>query len=247
MEKMDDTSIPFVPERCYHLFNRGNNKQNIFYQEKNYFYFLKKYGDYMNPYLDTYAYCLLPNHFHVLMKVKKQLKILQRAIIDFPTVKRHVIVGWKVQQAIELEDETTNFSLPALLQQLSDPKDLERVAQWVISEKLRRLLMGYAKAINKQEHLEGSLFRKKIRRKLVDDLGYFTFLIWYIHHNPVHHNIFHSLQDYHHSSYRSYLSTSPTQLKREVVLNWFGGKDNFVQYHKENTLVDEEGIKFWIE
>ncbi|MCO5262692.1 MAG: transposase [Lentimicrobium sp.] len=55
----------------YHIFNRGNNKENIFRTEDNYFYFLNKATFYLKPYYDVYAYCLMPNHFHFLLRVRE--------------------------------------------------------------------------------------------------------------------------------------------------------------------------------
>jgi putative transposase len=61
---------PLYPDTFYHVYNRGNNHENLFYNAGNYQYFLKKYHDYISAYADTYAYCLLPNHFHFLIRVK---------------------------------------------------------------------------------------------------------------------------------------------------------------------------------
>ncbi len=59
------------PGYFYHIYNRGNNRENLFYKPGNYIYFLKKYAQYLNDYLETYAFCLLPNHFHLLVRVKE--------------------------------------------------------------------------------------------------------------------------------------------------------------------------------
>ena len=59
--------------RCggyYHIFNRGNNRETIFREQRNYHYFLKLYEKYIPLVADTFAYCLLPNHFHLLVRVK---------------------------------------------------------------------------------------------------------------------------------------------------------------------------------
>ncbi len=55
----------------YHFYNRGNNKENIFIEEDNYHYFLKLVKKYLLPIADIYSYCLLPNHFHLLLKIKE--------------------------------------------------------------------------------------------------------------------------------------------------------------------------------
>jgi REP element-mobilizing transposase RayT len=58
------------PCRYYHIFNRGNNKEKIFRDEKDYQFFIEKYVQYMAQYVTTYAYCLMPDHFHFLIQVK---------------------------------------------------------------------------------------------------------------------------------------------------------------------------------
>jgi len=58
-----------LKEDCYyHIYNRGNNKEDIFLEEINYFYFLKLVNKYILPLSDVIAYCLLKNHFHLLIK-----------------------------------------------------------------------------------------------------------------------------------------------------------------------------------
>jgi putative transposase len=54
----------------YHVFNRGNNRENLFKDEENYHYFLKLYQKYILPVAETYAYCLLKNHFHLLIRIR---------------------------------------------------------------------------------------------------------------------------------------------------------------------------------
>ena len=54
----------------YHIYNRGNNGETIFPEERNYKYFMQLYGKYIAPIADTFAYCLLRNHFHFLVRIK---------------------------------------------------------------------------------------------------------------------------------------------------------------------------------
>ncbi|PAM92053.1 hypothetical protein B4N84_24880 [Flavobacterium sp. IR1] len=60
----------FEAGRYYHIYNRGNNKENIFIEEKNYFYFLEKVKKYIFPIADIYAYVLLKNHFHIVLRIR---------------------------------------------------------------------------------------------------------------------------------------------------------------------------------
>lgn len=50
----------------YHIYNRGNNRQPIFFEERNYTFFIEKIRKHIHPHLCIVAYCLMPNHFHIL-------------------------------------------------------------------------------------------------------------------------------------------------------------------------------------
>ena len=68
----------FESGHYYHIHNRGNNKENIFIEEKNYNYFLEKMKKYLLPIADVYAYCLLKNHFHIVLKIKDQKELPEK-------------------------------------------------------------------------------------------------------------------------------------------------------------------------
>lgn len=63
----------FVPNQLYHIYNRGNNKQKIFFNRSNYLFFLKKFRKAFIKYSDVLSYCLMPNHFHFLIYTKENL------------------------------------------------------------------------------------------------------------------------------------------------------------------------------
>ena len=53
----------------HHLYNRGANKNLIFFERENYLYFLKRLNFYKNKYqIEILSYCLMPNHFHLFVK-----------------------------------------------------------------------------------------------------------------------------------------------------------------------------------
>lgn len=60
---------PLEVNHYYHIYNRGNNKDRLFYTEDNYEFFLRRYHYFLDDYVITYAYCLIPNHFHFLIRV----------------------------------------------------------------------------------------------------------------------------------------------------------------------------------
>lgn len=59
--------MEFYPSHFYHVYNRGNNRQPIFFENENYDYFLRKLAKAITPFADILAYCLMPNHFHFLI------------------------------------------------------------------------------------------------------------------------------------------------------------------------------------
>ena len=55
--------------KYYHFYDRSNNNEIIFKEDRNYLFFLEHYKQYMEQYVSTIAYCLMPTHFHFLIKV----------------------------------------------------------------------------------------------------------------------------------------------------------------------------------
>ncbi|MEO6329557.1 MAG: hypothetical protein ABIO55_11515 [Ginsengibacter sp.] len=62
----------FEEGEYYHVFNRSHSKTKLFHEEKNYPYFLNLVKKHLLGYVDLFAYCLLPNHFHLFIKIKAQ-------------------------------------------------------------------------------------------------------------------------------------------------------------------------------
>ena len=64
---------PIVVNEFYHIYNRGYDKKIIFKNENDYFRFLNTILRYQKEYqtITLYSYCLLPNHFHFLIKDKQ--------------------------------------------------------------------------------------------------------------------------------------------------------------------------------
>ena len=61
--------IKFIKDRYYHLYNRGTNRNKIFFETENYLFLLKKLSKYKNEFdIDIIAYCLMPNHYHFLLR-----------------------------------------------------------------------------------------------------------------------------------------------------------------------------------
>ena len=69
---MPRRTIPFMPNQYYHFYNRGNNRQPVFFERDNYLYFLRGIKKYLGEAVDILAYCLMPTHYHILLNVLPQ-------------------------------------------------------------------------------------------------------------------------------------------------------------------------------
>jgi REP element-mobilizing transposase RayT len=65
---MSHRETPFLPDQYYHFYNRGNNRQAVFFERENYLYFLKNIKKYLHEHVDILAYCLMPTHYHMLVR-----------------------------------------------------------------------------------------------------------------------------------------------------------------------------------
>ena len=64
----------FQVGHIYHIYNQGNNRQRIFFDERNYIFFKEKIRGCILPFADILAWCLMPNHFHLMVYVRDKEK-----------------------------------------------------------------------------------------------------------------------------------------------------------------------------
>jgi putative transposase len=79
--------MKFEQAGIYHIYNRGNFRQRIFYNQGNYNYFLNKCQHFLKPVCQVFAWCLMPNHFHFLIAVdEKSLTPIKSGGITMPAI-----------------------------------------------------------------------------------------------------------------------------------------------------------------
>lgn len=89
----------FEEGQYYHIYNRTNGNDLLFLQEGNYIFFLNKWKEYISPYFNTYAYCLMSNHFHFVLSVRQ---------IDNDFKEKAVLEG-QISINVFLEDQFKRF------------------------------------------------------------------------------------------------------------------------------------------
>ena len=205
MKSKTDYSADFYEDGIFHVYNRTNNKELLFRSTENKLYFLKQFKKYLHLFLDTFCWNLLPNHFHLLVRIKTN-KQLKEFLQTLPSQSLKLI------EKKYLADESTTDQLLEL--------------EW------KRLFNSYAMAFNKQHKRKGNLFQRPFKRLEIMKEAHFTQVLIYIHANAQHHKLCNDFTEHQWSSWHTILSDKPTHLKREEVLEWFGGKQNFIDTHK---------------
>jgi putative transposase len=249
---------PLAPGQYYHIYNCGINGTPLFTNTTDYERFLHLYERFIEPVAETFAWCLMGNHFHLLVRIKENIiyKYANHESVAYPDsvfrpVRMNDTNNFELYKWETIQIKNNNESSSSSKDNLSCPADDDRLSN-AISIKIPKphlhfshLFNAYSKYFNKKYNRHGSLFERPFKRKLVDDNHYLMHLILYIHNNPVHHEFVEHPLEYTWSSYITCISVHPTKLQREKVVGWFDGEANFKQLH--NGKFEIKKLEEWLE
>ena len=196
----------FEEKEIYHVYNRTNNHELLFLSDENKRFFLKRYSEILSPFVDTFCWSLLSNHFHFLIRIKPQSAIkifLQDKAKKYLTSTEKDFIQNKIPISKLMEHEFTRF------------------------------FQSYALAFYKAHNRKGNLFYKPFKRVRIDKDSQFTMAIIYVHANAMKHRLVTDFQNYKWSSWQTLLSDQPTLLMRKEVIEWFGNLEECIKAHLE--------------
>jgi len=207
---------PLEHGKFYHIYNRGINSCILFREPDNYEHFLGLYDKYISPVANTYAWVLMGNHFHVLVRIKKEDEI-------------------GVYQSLKTDrsNDSVRFQTTTNLSESEGP---DKVKKPVIHRHFSHLFNAYTKYFNRKYNRTGKLFETPFKRIQGKSMTQLKYLVYYIHHNPIHHGYCEHYLDYPWSSYLTILSPKQTKLKRDEVLSWYREADTFQKYHSQQSI-----------
>ena len=205
------------PNCSYHIFNHANGFENIFIEDENYRFFLEKYQQYILPIAETYAYCLLPNHFHLVVRIRRR-EVLEEVFRNF---------------------KSTNFSK---VQNFGKVEVTDNMIEYYISKQFANLFSCYTQSFNKVNKRRGSLFLKNFRRELIENKAYFLNAIIYTHRNPVHHAFCDRYTDWSYTSFCEIKERNSQIIEVDKLLRMFGGRDSFIDLHEQSANKFRESL-----
>jgi len=206
--------------KYYHIYNRGVDGVSLFKEDSDSEYFLRLYDLYINPIGETFAWCLMGNHFHFLLRIKEDISY--KYIKD--DFDRHVFLSLK-WETIDVKDQ------PEVEKNSRIPNPIKHFSH---------LCNAYSKYFNNKYDRTGSLFKRSFNRREVKDKKYLQKLILYIHNNPVSHGFCKKHSDYRWTSYHSIISDKESKIMRKEVLEYFDDVANFKFMHKYFIELDED-------
>jgi REP element-mobilizing transposase RayT len=207
-----------IPKSTYHIYNRTNNREDLFITEEMRFFFLQKIEFYLSDYYLVHAYCLLDNHFHLLVQTKSKIQILK----NLKDKDNAVLTNLEIE-FIECDESERDIVVSKLFR-----------TQFV------RLFTSYSVTFNKVNSRTGNLFNRPYKRKIVANKIYFKKLVIYIHKNPDKHGLREKFDEYYWSSYLEYVNQEDTFISKSKTIKLFNGVSSFVNAH--NKAIDFKSI-----
>ena len=203
------------PNTSYHIFNHANGFENVFREDENFRFFLEKYRVFITPVAETYAYCLLPNHFHLVIRIRKR-----EEIEEFIRNKKCP------------SNNFSNLSNFGKVEKTISDEEIERF----LSKQFANLFSSYTQSFNKMYKRMGSLFIKNFRREPIMDKEYFINTIIYNHRNPIHHGFCTGFTDWGYTSFNEIIELKEETVEVEKIIKIFGSPDRFVELHEQNLV-----------
>ena len=198
--------MQFEKGYLYHIYNQGNNQRDVFFNTENHLFFLKKIKKFILPYADIIAWCLMPNHFHLMVLVREE---------RIPVIESNTATRSNSNTVTQSHGVTKTRTF---------------------NDSIGIMLRSYTRAINKQENFSGKLFREKTKAECINcpegatpsfigskiniqnpEEQYPQVCFDYIHQNPVKAKLVEKETDWEFSSTKDYANIRNGKLVNKTV------------------------------
>jgi putative transposase len=203
----------------YHIYNQGNNKERLFFSRENYLFFLQKIKTYIIPYTNIFAWCLMPNHFHLMV------------VVNYTELPNNT------EGVNNLKSSVSPEATPVV--KLNDVNDKGK--KRTFNDSIGIMLRSYTNALNKQKNRSGKLFREATKAECLNcpkgitpsfigtsagikinisnpEKQYPQICFNYIHQNPIKAGLVKNETDWEFSSARDYAGVrNGTLINKEIA------------------------------
>jgi putative transposase len=181
------------PGYFYHIYNKGNNSHKVFFNRENYLFFLRKMKEFISPFASIVSWCLMPNHFHWVVFIKKDVIKLDQ--YPFET-------GHPTQSRVTSTSRTINQSIGILLASYNRAIQKQEKLTGSLFQKRTK-----AKPLVDEIKIEPSYWNTAFGAQINISEGqsYLKTCVEYIHQNPVYSGLVNSAEDWEFSSLRDYI------------------------------------------
>lgn len=203
--------MQFQEGHLYHIYNQGNNKRKIFFNERNYRFFLQKIKTHLLPYADVLAWCLMPNHFHLMVYVN--------AVTLSEDFTGSEVLAPALASNGKIKMRTMNESIGILLRSYTRAINKQENTTGSLFRKETK-----AKCISCHEGITPNFFNTNFGASInfiIPEKQYAQSCFNYIHKNPVNAGLVDKEIDWLFSSASAYIKNQKDDLVNKEVANQF--------------------------
>lgn len=201
---------PFEFQKYYHILFRSIDGIPLFKTEKERMFFLEKWKRFTDPVFETWAYSLLDNHTHFIIKVKQQAEV--------------------IQTLSALTEDTKTKAIREFLEK----KEGSMIGP-IIERQINSFMVSYTNTYNNIIERKGGLFQQPFRRSIIASDAHLQQSIVYVHANVQKHGLQNDFKLHPYNSYHTILEGNSTLINTEAVRDYFGGIDEFISIHSEQV------------
>jgi putative transposase len=204
----------FAEGHVYHVYNRGNNLKTVFFNRENYLFFLEKIRTHILPHADVLAWCLMPNHFHLMISVS--------CVEISEQVTPNGSEGFTLSETLTkpTKKRTLNDSIGIMLRSYSRAiQKQQKLTGSLFQKETKALCLTESQVIspayfNTHFGMMGNLD--------TSETNYLNVCFDYIHQNPVSGKLVANPEDWEFSSYRDYYCGRKGKLVNRELANELG-------------------------
>jgi REP element-mobilizing transposase RayT len=240
MAKIEHYYTQFENHGIYHIYNRSVDRKLMFKSDENYRFFIRQFDKYLSDYLRIYAYCLLGNHFHFMVKINDLTHLTKEpdtiglpVSTDLTTFEKPLSQNdsdWLVSGDLITFEKLSNLNnlneVPNLIKN-------SKTTHSIVSHQFKKFFQSYAMAFNKQHNRIGTLFQTPFKRVKVSDENYLRALVCYINTNAQKHQLVDDFKDWKWSSYHNLISNRESKLLKSELIDYFQDAGNLIFHHHE--------------